>query len=87
MFRKHTGLEPPPTPMGSGCGVSYHHWGTLLLSWKMPSIVRECHVTWDTGFPTLALNSAMHSAEAQQLVLVRMRMVEERLSDVRRGGH
>lgn len=34
-----------------------------------------------------ALNSAMHPAEIQQLVLVRMRMVREECSDVRGGSH
>lgn len=51
------------TPTGPGLGILYGHWGTLLLSWKMPSIVRKCHVTWDTRFPAPALNCAMHPAK------------------------
>lgn len=41
LCRKHTGLPPPHTPTGPGLGISYGHQGTLLLCWKMPSIVRK----------------------------------------------
>lgn len=89
MFRKHPGSDPPHThtPMGPVLGMSYCHWGTLLLSCKLPSIVRKHHVTWDTSFPVLALNSAMHPAEVQTLVPVKMRLVKRECSHVRRGGH
>lgn len=44
-----------------------------------------CHLGYQVPAP--ALYRAMHPAEMQQLVLVRMRMVKRECSDVRRGGH
>lgn len=73
--------------MGPGLGfTSYCYWGALLLSCKIPSIVGKCHVTRDTRFPALALNSAMHPAEGQQLVLVKVRMMKRECAEVRKGG-
>lgn len=87
VFRKHTGPDPPPTPRGPRLGILCGHRGTLLLSWRIPSIVRKCHLTWDAKFPGPALNCAMHWAEVPQLVLVKMTMVKTERSEVRRADH